>query len=80
MITEQDLRPIFSENLQKALVARGWTQGELARRLFGKSKPTTADRVKISRWIKRINLPDATELRNLADVLATSIDMLLTEK
>lgn len=78
VISQEDLRDIFAANLAEAMELRGWTQGELARRLFGQSD--TAQRVKVSRWIKKVNLPDATELRNLAEVLGTSIDMMLSRK
>ena len=61
---------MFSENLKAMRKAKGYTQEELAIKL-------NVTRQTISKWEKRLSVPDVDFLFKIADVLETNVGTLL---
>lgn len=82
MVSAQETlrRQQFAKKLQYALVARGWTQSELARRMQMQLPPDAQGEVRrdlVSRYLKAIHLPGPIYLKAMADALKMEPDDLL---
>jgi len=72
VVTEIDTKKNISANLSKLLKANGWSQGELARRIFGDI--TVSNRMTVSRWVRGESLPSSSDLLNLAEAFDLAVE------
>ena len=73
-------RQQFAKKLQYALVSRGWTQSELARRMQQQLPPDAQGEIRrdlVSRYLKGVHLPGPIYLKAMADALKMDPDNLL---
>lgn len=61
---------MLGENIRDIRQKKGWTQDELAERLH-------VVRQTVSKWEKNLSVPDVQSLQRLAEVLDTSVEILL---
>jgi transcriptional regulator with XRE-family HTH domain len=73
VVTEIDTKKNISANLSKLLKANGWSQGELARRIFG-DDITVSNRMTVSRWVRGESLPSSSDLLNLAEAFDLAVE------
>ncbi len=71
MVSDLEARKNISANLRRLIKAKGWSQGELARR-------ASESAMNVSRIINGINLPNAAILARLAEALEVSTDYLIS--
>lgn len=75
-MTEKDFREIFAENLRTLRKARNLTQSELGK-LCGLNEKSS-ERM-IQKWEYKESMPNAYNLKLLADALKVSADELLSK-
>ena len=66
----------IARNLNTLLCRAGWTQGDLARELWG-SEVGQAERMRVSRWMRGEVAPGLDEMVELAAIFECSVDDLL---
>jgi transcriptional regulator with XRE-family HTH domain len=80
-----DIKMEFARRLQRAMVAKGWSQSELARRANALVPPATKGQIQhaefrrdlVSHYINGIHLPSAPNLAILARALGVEVSALL---
>lgn len=78
MITKDDLKREFSKRLHDTLIDKGYTQSDIARRLWGNTgSGAAAGRDKISTWVNGVALPTPKHLRELCDALGVETQDLI---
>ena len=78
MVDISETREAISNNLRRMLTERGWTQGDIARKIFGEA--TANQRVLVSRWFTGKTAPDAADLLNLAEAFGVTADEIARKK
>lgn len=73
-----ETREAISDNLRRMLAERGWTQGDLARKIF--KEVDTNERMTVSRWITGKTAPSAADLLNLAEALGVTAEDIARKK
>ncbi|MBQ3404645.1 MAG: helix-turn-helix transcriptional regulator [Oscillospiraceae bacterium] len=68
-----ELKSVFASNLIKLRTASGMTQAELGEKINYSDKS-------ISKWERAEALPDAFNLKKLAEIFNTTVDALLSEE
>ncbi len=78
MVTKDELRRTFSKNLRNALLEKGFSQSDIARKMWGNT-PTgaAAGRDKVSTWVNGVALPNPGHLKELCDALGSEIEDLI---
>lgn len=82
--TQQDLldQQTFARNLHQALIDKGWSQSDLARKIWGdRTDPVTGysvakNRDRISKYIKGSEVPDPKNLARICEALGMSLEEL----
>lgn len=78
MTDSKQIRAAVSDNLRRLLIARGWSQADLARRIF--ADLDMKKRVQVNRWVNGKSTPTAADLLNLAEAFGVSPDEIGREK
>lgn len=78
MVDISETRQAISSNLRRMLAERGWTQGELVRKIFGEANNN--QRVMVNRWFTGKVAPDAADLLNLAEAFGVTAEEIARKK
>jgi transcriptional regulator with XRE-family HTH domain len=74
----KETKQAISDNLRRLLSERGWTQGDLARKIF--ADVDTAERMIVSRWFTGKSPPSAADLLNLAEAFGVTVEDIARKK
>jgi transcriptional regulator with XRE-family HTH domain len=74
----KETKAAISDNLRKLLAERGWTQGDLCRKIF--EKVDTPERMIVSRWFTGKTAPSAADLLNLAEAFGVTAEDIARKK
>lgn len=75
MITKNDAKQAFMDNLADYMRQHGMTQADLARALWDDA--SVNNRMKVSRWMAGKIVPNLHELANIAEAFDVSVDELI---
>ena len=78
MVENSETKVAIADNLRRLLTERKWSQGELARRIFG--QVDTSVRMMVSRWVNGVVEPSATDLLNLAEAFDVTPEEIARKK